>query len=173
MRTVVVGGGLAGISCALGLADRGHQVSLVERAPQLGGLCRSVDDPVAGRVDTGQHVYLGSCTALEGFLERIGARPQLRQRRLGLVVVDPVSGRSRQLVAAPLPAPLHLLPVLLGWPGLTAAGQAQAARGGAGGGHPGAGRRDPGPAPSMLASRSWCPPATSGGSAAAPPWRPS
>ncbi|MHB8313713.1 MAG: FAD-dependent oxidoreductase, partial [Candidatus Dormibacteria bacterium] len=82
MKVVVVGGGLAGVSCALELADHGHRVSLLERAPQLGGLCRSVVDPVAGRVDTGQHVYLGSCTALEQFLGRIGARPQLSQRRL-------------------------------------------------------------------------------------------
>ncbi|MHB8332521.1 MAG: hydroxysqualene dehydroxylase HpnE [Candidatus Dormibacteria bacterium] len=118
MRAVVVGGGLAGISCALDLADRGHQVSLLERAPQLGGLCRSVSDPVAGRVDTGQHVYLGSCTALERFLDRIGTRPSLRQGRLGLVVVDSATGAARSLAAAPLPAPLHLLPVLLGWPGL-------------------------------------------------------
>ncbi len=128
MKVVVVGGGLAGVSCALELADQGHRVSLLERAPQLGGLCRSVVDPVAGRVDTGQHVYLGSCTALEQFLGRIGARPQLSQRRLALVVVDPASGVSRRLGAAPLPAPLHLLPVLLGWPGLGPAAMAQAAR---------------------------------------------
>lgn len=124
----MLGGGLAGISCALGLADRGHQVSLLERAPELGGLCRSVEDRVAGRVDTGQHVYLGSCSALEGFLERIGARPQLSQHRLELVVVDAATGTARPLAAAPLPAPLHLLPVLLRWPGLGPSVLAQAAR---------------------------------------------
>jgi len=128
MKVVVIGGGLAGISCALGLADQGHQVSLLERAPQLGGLCRSVVDPIAGRVDTGQHVYLGSCTALEEFLQRIGAHPQHRQRRLALVVADPASGISRRLAAAPLPAPLHLLPVLLGWPGLGLPAMVQAER---------------------------------------------
>lgn len=114
----MVGGGLAGISAALELTDRGVRVTLVERAPVLGGLCRSVPDPVAGRVDTGQHVYLGCCTALESFLGRIGAQPAWRQRRLELMVANPRTGVTRRLRAAPLPAPTHLLPILLGWPGL-------------------------------------------------------
>lgn len=117
-ETVVVGGGLAGITCALGLADRGHRVTLLERAPVLGGLCRSVADPTVGRVDTGQHVYLGCCSRLEGLLGRLGVRPALAQRRLELAVADPATGTTRVLRAAPLPAPLHLLPVLARWPGL-------------------------------------------------------
>ena len=118
MEALVVGGGLAGINAALELADQGAQVTLVERAPVLGGLCRSVPDPVAGRVDTGQHVYLGCCTELEHFLGRIGVEPAWRQRRLELVVANPRTGITRRLQAAPLPAPAHLLPVLLRWPGL-------------------------------------------------------
>ncbi|HVB13191.1 MAG TPA: hydroxysqualene dehydroxylase HpnE [Candidatus Dormibacteraeota bacterium] len=118
MEALVVGGGLAGINAALGLADQGAQVTLVERAPVLGGLCRSVPDPVAGRVDTGQHVYLGCCTELESFLGRIRVEPAWRQRRLELVVANPLTGITRRLRAAPLPAPAHLLPVLLRWPGL-------------------------------------------------------
>lgn len=114
----MVGGGLAGISAALGLADRGAQVTLVERAPVLGGLCRSVPDPVAGRIDTGQHVYLGCCTALEALLSRLEVQPAWRQRRLELVVANSRTGISRRLRAARLPAPAHLLPVLLRWPGL-------------------------------------------------------
>ncbi|HUY09616.1 MAG TPA: hydroxysqualene dehydroxylase HpnE [Candidatus Dormibacteraeota bacterium] len=118
MEALVVGGGLAGISATLELADQGARVTLVERAPVLGGLCRSVPDPVAGRVDTGQHVYLGCCTELERFLERIEVEPAWRQRRLELVVANPRTGVTRRLHAAPLPAPAHLLPVLLRWPGL-------------------------------------------------------
>ncbi|MGB9482328.1 MAG: hydroxysqualene dehydroxylase HpnE [Candidatus Dormiibacterota bacterium] len=118
MEALVVGGGLAGISAALELADQGARVTLVERAPVLGGLCRSVPDPVAGRVDTGQHVYLGCCTELESFLEQIEVKPAWGQRRLELVVANPRTGITRRLQAAPLPSPVHLLPVLLRWPGL-------------------------------------------------------
>lgn len=35
---LVIGGGVAGIQASLDLADAGHQVYLVERAPSLGGL---------------------------------------------------------------------------------------------------------------------------------------
>ncbi len=117
-ETIVVGGGLAGIACALELADHGHRVSLLERATTLGGLCRSVQDPLLGRVDTGQHVYLGCCTELERLLERLQVAPSLRQSRLELTVVDPATATVRRLRAAALPALLHLLPVLLRWPGL-------------------------------------------------------
>ncbi|MGH7641436.1 MAG: hydroxysqualene dehydroxylase HpnE [Candidatus Dormibacteria bacterium] len=120
MQALVVGGGLAGINAALELSDLGAQVTLVERAQVLGGLCRSVPDPVAGRVDTGQHVYLGRCIELERFLDRIGVQPAWRQRRLELVVVNPGTGITRRLRAAALPAPGHLLPVLWRWPGLPA-----------------------------------------------------
>ena len=128
MRAAVVGGGLAGIAAALELADRGIEVTLLERSGQLGGLCRSVPDPIAGRVDTGQHVYLGCCTELEALLARLGVSPALRQERLELTLVDPADPRPRHLSALPLPAPLHLLPVLARWPGLPRAALAQVAR---------------------------------------------
>ena len=115
---IVVGGGLAGIACALNLADQGHRVTLMERAPTLGGLCRSIPDPIMGRVDTGQHVYLGCCTELEELLARLQVSPSLRQSRLELTVVDPATAVTRRLRAAPLPPPLHLAPVLMRWPGL-------------------------------------------------------
>ncbi len=37
-RALVIGGGLAGISAALTLADAGVEVTLLERRPHLGGL---------------------------------------------------------------------------------------------------------------------------------------
>ncbi|MGH7640117.1 MAG: hydroxysqualene dehydroxylase HpnE [Candidatus Dormibacteria bacterium] len=114
----VVGGGLAGVTAALELAGRGATVVMVERARVLGGLCRSVADPVAGRVDTGQHVYLGCCTELERLLEQVGAEPAWRQTRLELVVASPNTGISRRLRASALPPPLHLATMLLRWPGL-------------------------------------------------------
>ena len=41
-RAVVVGGGVAGITAALLLRQQGYQVTLIERAHELGGLLRSV-----------------------------------------------------------------------------------------------------------------------------------
>ncbi len=123
---VVVGGGLAGIAAALRLADLGHRVTLVERQGVLGGLCRSVPDPVAGRVDTGQHVFLGCCSSLERLLARLRARPAVRQRHLELTVAS--AGSARTLRTQPLPSPLHLASALARWPGLGAGDRARAAR---------------------------------------------
>ncbi|HUY96609.1 MAG TPA: hydroxysqualene dehydroxylase HpnE [Verrucomicrobiae bacterium] len=125
-HAVVVGGGLAGIAAALRLADRGHQVVVVERAAVLGGLCRSVEDPVAGRVDTGQHVFLGCCTSLERLLRRLRARPAVRQRRLELTVAAAPGARTLRTQA--LPSPLHLAQSLARWPGLGTRDRLRAAR---------------------------------------------
>jgi heterodisulfide reductase subunit A len=50
-EALVIGGGLAGMTAALGLADQGYTVHLVEREPELGGYMRRIryllngDDP--------------------------------------------------------------------------------------------------------------------------------
>jgi heterodisulfide reductase subunit A len=40
---MVIGGGIAGIQAALDLADAGHQVTLVEKAPSIGGKMAQLD----------------------------------------------------------------------------------------------------------------------------------
>jgi heterodisulfide reductase subunit A len=40
---LVIGGGIAGIQAALDLADAGHQVTLVEKAPSIGGKMAQLD----------------------------------------------------------------------------------------------------------------------------------
>jgi heterodisulfide reductase subunit A2 len=42
-RALVIGGGVAGIEAALELADAGHQVTLVEREPSIGGIMAQLD----------------------------------------------------------------------------------------------------------------------------------
>ena len=42
-RSLVIGGGVAGIEAALELADAGHQVTLVEKEPSIGGIMAQLD----------------------------------------------------------------------------------------------------------------------------------
>jgi len=42
-KTLVIGGGIAGIQAALDLADTGYQVTLVEKSPSIGGLMARLD----------------------------------------------------------------------------------------------------------------------------------
>ena len=41
-RALVVGGGIAGMTCALSIADQGHEVYLVEKDTELGGMARRI-----------------------------------------------------------------------------------------------------------------------------------
>jgi heterodisulfide reductase subunit A len=42
-RTLVIGGGVAGIQAALDMADNGYQVVLVEKQPSIGGMMAQLD----------------------------------------------------------------------------------------------------------------------------------
>ena len=104
---VVIGGGLAGITAALDLADAGRTVTLLEARPRLGGATFSVERDGMW-VDNGQHVFLRCCTAYRGLLERLGATADTElQQRLAIPVLRP-GGRISWLRRTGLPAPLHL-----------------------------------------------------------------
>ena len=91
MKAVVVGGGLAGCAAALELLDAGHDVTLMEARPALGGAVQTLPerdgDPVPPP-DNGQHIALGCFTEYLAFLERIGESGSVRRMRLSLPVVD-------------------------------------------------------------------------------------
>lgn len=125
---LVVGGGLAGITAACDLADRGFRVKLVEKRPFLGGRAYSYRDGRSGlEVDNGQHVFLGCCTDYIALLKRLGVWHRVRlQKRLRVRVIDKLWGES-VLESASLPAPLHLLPSLLRFRSLSAAEKVRAA----------------------------------------------
>jgi len=47
-RALVVGGGIAGMTCSLSIAEQGHEVYLVEKAPRLGGIARKIHTTLEG-----------------------------------------------------------------------------------------------------------------------------
>jgi len=106
-ETIVVGGGLAGITAALRLARVGRPVTLLEVRPRLGGAACSVRRGGLW-LDNGQHVFLRCCTAYRALLEELGATElTVLQDRLRLPVLTP-GGRRADLARGRLPAPLHL-----------------------------------------------------------------
>ncbi|WP_051799240.1 hydroxysqualene dehydroxylase HpnE [Streptomyces sp. NRRL S-337] len=138
---VVVGGGLAGTTAALALADAGLRVTLVEGRPRLGGLVFSFRrDSAVGElsVDNGQHVYLRCCTAYGQLLDRLGAAHLVPlQDRMDVPVLDPggtsrakSGGRMRlgRLRRTALPVPLHLAASLARYPHLSPAERAGVVR---------------------------------------------
>jgi len=47
-RALIIGGGVAGMNAALGLADQGFETVIVEKEPQLGGLSRNLTATIEG-----------------------------------------------------------------------------------------------------------------------------
>jgi squalene-associated FAD-dependent desaturase len=128
---VVVGGGLAGISAAIELAEAGLSVMLLEARPWLGGATWSF----ARRgltIDNGQHAFIRGCEAYRDLLTKLGVLSSVAiQDRLDLTVLGADSRHAPPsqlaLRRSGLPAPLHLASALAGYRQLTGAQRVKAA----------------------------------------------
>jgi squalene-associated FAD-dependent desaturase len=91
VKAAVVGGGLAGLAAALELVDSGHDVTVYEARPTLGGAVQTLPeregDP-SPPPDNGQHIALGCFTEYLAFLQRIGEGGSYLRRPLVLPVYD-------------------------------------------------------------------------------------
>jgi squalene-associated FAD-dependent desaturase len=126
VKVAVIGGGLAGITAAIALAQAGEDVTLLEAKPRLGGATMSFNrDGLV--IDTGQHVFLRCCTAYRGLLDRLGMAAHAPiQPRFDITVLSPA--RKARMKRARVPAPLHMLPALLGYPFLSFAERSRISR---------------------------------------------
>ena len=108
----VIGAGVAGMSAACALAERGFRVQLVERRGYLGGRASSYLHPGVNEViDNCQHVLFGCCTNLQGFYQSIGVTHRIHWTS-AMTMIEP-GGRESKLGPSWLPAPLHGLPKLM------------------------------------------------------------
>lgn len=112
---LVIGGGLAGLAAACRLAEAGAKVLVLEQRPYLGG--RASSFPFRGReVDVGEHLFMRCYSSYIDFLNRVGAREGTHyrlQKQLDVPVYR--EDRAGRLRGVPLPAPLHVLPALVGF----------------------------------------------------------
>ena len=127
LKVAVIGGGLAGITAAIALAETGADVTLLEARPRLGGAtCSFSRDGLT--VDTGQHIFLGCCSAYRGLLDRLGMTGHTTlQDRFDVTVLAP-GGKKARLRRTALPGPLHMLPALGRYPFLSRTERAAVAR---------------------------------------------
>ena len=105
---IVVGGGWAGLSCAVELSLVGHRVTLLESARQLGGRARRVafgDEPV----DNGQHLLIGAYRQTFSLLKRLNVPfDQLLQRNQLDLHAQYCSGEAFNLHLGHILVPLNL-----------------------------------------------------------------
>lgn len=129
-KVYVVGAGLAGLSAATALAERGTRVEVIEAAPQTGGRCRSYFDPQLGQIiDNGNHFVLSGNYATMRYLRRTGAQDGLRgPEKAGVACVDIRSGERWGIAPNDGPLPLWLFSAKRRVPGTRAADYAEIAR---------------------------------------------
>lgn len=103
---IVAGGGIAGIACALRLAEAGVAVTLLETRRKLGGRATSFTDVRTGEtLDNCQHVALGCCTNYLDLVDRLGCADKIEWHRAQHWVE--LGGRVSTIKPGALPAPLH------------------------------------------------------------------
>ena len=78
MRVAIVGAGLAGLACAVDLADAGWEVEIFESRPFVGGKVGSWVDADGNHVEMGLHVFFGNYYQLFELFEKVGAFDNLR-----------------------------------------------------------------------------------------------
>jgi heterodisulfide reductase subunit A-like polyferredoxin len=76
-RALVVRGGVAGMTAALGLADQGFEVVLVEKEPELGGMARNLTQTIEG-VEVQPY--------LEALIQKTRSHPNLQVLTQSLIV---------------------------------------------------------------------------------------
>ncbi|NOR72703.1 MAG: FAD-dependent oxidoreductase, partial [Mariprofundaceae bacterium] len=106
----IIGGGLCGLTSAIRLTEKGHDVHLYEAAPALGGRTRSFYDTTVDEwVDNGPHLLIGAYKATRELLESVGAGGNITwQRSLKLSLWDEQRGHFSLAPSPYLPFPLAL-----------------------------------------------------------------
>ena len=114
----VVGGGIAGLTAAIGLRGSGLRVVVLERDANLGGRARSwIDSTTGDVVDIGPHVLLTHYRNMLRLLDRLGTGGDVvwhTDKLITLIDRDPVVMRMHRS-----PAPFPLVPSLLGAPSVS------------------------------------------------------
>ena len=73
VRVAIVGAGLAGLAAAVDLVDAGHEVSLYEARPFMGGKVGSWVDDDGNHIEMGLHVFFFNYANLFALMRKVGA----------------------------------------------------------------------------------------------------
>ncbi|WP_396032679.1 9,9'-di-cis-zeta-carotene desaturase [Candidatus Cyanaurora vandensis] len=74
MQVAVIGAGLAGMSTAVQLLEAGHQVTLLEERPFVGGKVASWQNAQGDHLEMGLHVFFGCYENFFALIEKLGIR---------------------------------------------------------------------------------------------------
>lgn len=109
----IVGAGLAGLTCAVALVQRGLRVLVLERDSVLGGrACSWVDQTTGDAISIGPHILLSEYPNMLKLLRILNTEQRVVWQRRNFITM--VSGRQLiEMNMGVAPAPFHFVPSLL------------------------------------------------------------
>jgi 15-cis-phytoene desaturase len=114
MRVAIVGGGLAGLSCAKYLVDAGHTPILLESQAMLGGLVAAWKDADGDWVETGLHNFFGAYPNMLQLMGELEILDRLHWKRHALIFNQPEKPGVLSWFDVPnIPAPFNIIVSIL------------------------------------------------------------
>jgi len=125
---IIVGGGLAGLTCGVALAREGLRPLIIESDSILGGRARSWQDEHTGDpIHIGPHIFLSIYHNMLKLLDILGTRDKVVWQRGRFLTM--VRGRREiPIRSAPLPPPMHFVPSVIADPTSSARDKASSVR---------------------------------------------
>ncbi len=110
---IIVGGGIAGLTCAVGLRNSGLRVVVIERDERLGGRAQNWTDKTTGDpVNIGPHIFLSEYPNMLKLMDVLGTRDKVVwQKGQFITIFDGVKRIVMKMSA--LPAPFHFVPSVI------------------------------------------------------------
>ncbi len=109
---LILGGGLAGLTAAKRLTDRGFSVKLLEKRSTYGGKVSSWKDEEGDWIESGTHCFFGAYDVLYDLMREIGVYDAVlwKDHKLTYTLAD---GDSFTFNTWDMPSPLHLVPAIV------------------------------------------------------------
>ena len=109
---LILGGGLAGLTAAKRLTDKGFQVKVLEKRDIFGGKVSAWKDEEGDWIESGTHCFFGAYSVLYDLMKEIKMDHAVvwKEHQLTYTLAE---GKSFTFKTWDLPSPLHLLPAIV------------------------------------------------------------
>jgi zeta-carotene desaturase len=104
VKIAIFGAGVAGLSAAIELVDKGHSVEIYEKRKVLGGKVSVWKDSDGDSIESGLHIVFGGYEQLQKYLKHVGAGDNYQWKDHSLIYAES-DGKQSCFKKANLPSP--------------------------------------------------------------------